>query len=217
MTAIVGMRERRCDADAARIRFIVVSVSLVIAALILTRVLSSVVGYAMLCLALVGSQLVNLLREEHAHRRRVASLIPRPAADAVPTVWVAIAVASVMMLAPYVILGEERVAALLVGLCAIAMAGIAWRIASGPVQLHGDNIRYERMHDRALRSRKAGLSAVIAIGAIYAFICFVNVGLSAVLPLQRLLVPVAFVTWAGLAAWVWLYSHHLDRLSKSAA
>lgn len=213
----IGLRQRGCDGEAARTRFAFAAVALVIAVLVLSRAVSSVVGYALLCLALVGSQLVDLLREERTRRRRVASLVPRPAADAVPTVWVAIAVASTTMLAPYVILGEQRVAALPVGLCAIAMAAIAWRTASGPAQLRADDVRYERMHDRASRSRKAGMAAVVAIGSVYAFICFVNVALSAVLPLQHVLVPVAFATWAGVAAWVLLYSHYLDRRSKSVA
>lgn len=215
--AWVGVRESRCDAVSGRSRFAVVFVALLSAALILLRVASPIAGYALVCLASASSQMFDLLRNERARRRKVASLAPRPAAEAVPTVWVAIAMVSVLMLAPYVIVGEERADALLVGTAALVMAGIAWRIASAPIQLYGDDIPYERMRDRASRSRRAGLSAVVAIGCVFAFISFANSGLQTVLPLQRNLLVVSFLTWAALGGWVLLYSHHLDRQSVSAS
>jgi len=198
-------------------RFVVAFVALVVAVVVFVSIMSPVVGYGILCLALVSVFLFDLVRDEHTRRRRVASLTPRPAADAVPSVWVAIAVASVLMLAPYVILGEQRAAALMVGVCAFVMAGIAWRIASAPVQLEGDDIQTERMRDRASRSRKAGLTAVLAIGSIFVFISFVNADLPSVLPLQRTLLLVSLVTWSGLWAWVTLYGRYLDGLSYSAS
>ncbi|MDP9111742.1 MAG: hypothetical protein M3M96_08930 [Candidatus Eremiobacteraeota bacterium] len=213
---VLGIRVGRCDTTSALARFVVAFVALGVAVLVFVPIISPVVGYGMLCLALVSVYLFDLLRDEHTRRRRVASLTPRPAAEAVPSVWVAIAVASVLLLAPYVVLGEQRAAALMVGVCAFVMAGIAWRIASAPVQLEGDDIQTERIRIRASRSRKAGLTAVLAIGSIFVFISFVNGDLPAVLPLQRIVLLVSFVTWAGLWAWVTLYWRYLDRLSCSA-
>ena len=214
---VLGIRVGRRDTTSALSRFAVALVAFVVAVLVFVPIISPVVGYGMLCVALVSIYLFDLLREEHTRRRRVASLTPRPAAEAVPSVWVAMAVASVLMLAPYVILGEQRVSALIVGICAFVMAGIAWRIASAPVQLDGEDIQTERIRDRASRSRKAGLAAVLAIGSIFVFISFVNADLPAVLPLQRTLLLVSFVTWAGLWAWVTLYWRYLDGLSCSAS
>lgn len=214
---VVGLRARRCDGEWSRSRYVVAAVALVIATFVFLRAASSVVGYVLLCLALVGSQLFDLLRDERARRQRVASLVRRAAAEAIPAVWVAISVASVAMLAPYVILGEQRAVALTVGLCALVMTGIGWRIASAPAQLYGQDIRYERMRDRASRSRKAGLSAVLSTGSIYAYIAFVNSGPAASLPLQNSLLLVSLFTWAGLFVWVILYSSRLERLSTAAS
>jgi hypothetical protein len=210
-----GLRMRRCDKTSARSRFFVAFVALVLAALVFLGIIAPSVGYGVLCLALTSVYLFDLVQEERARRRRVASLTPRPAAEAAPTVWVAITVASVLMLAPYVVLDEQRTAALMVTTCVLAMAGIAWRVASAPVQLKGEDIQFERARDRASRSRKAGMSAVVALGSVMVFIAFVNVGLPAVLPWQRMLYLVSLVTWAGVWAWVALYWRHLDHLSCS--
>jgi hypothetical protein len=214
---VIGIRMRSCDTTSALSRFVVALVALAIAVLVFVSGISPMAGYGMLCLALVGVFLFDLLREEHTRRPRVASLTPRPAAEAVPSIWVVIAVASVLMLAPYVILDEQRAGALMVGVCAFGMAGIAWRIASAPVQLDGEDIQTGRMRDRASRSQKAGLTAVLAIGSIFLFISFANAGLPAALPWKWILFIVSFVTWAALAAWVTLYWRHLDRLACAAA
>lgn len=198
-------------------RFTIACVALVLATLVFFSVASPVVAYGIICVALVSGNLFDQVLKEHARRRRVASLTPRPAAEAVPTVWVAITVASVLILAPYVILGQQRVAALMVGICALVMAGISWRIASAPVQLKGEDIQSERLRDRASRSRNAGMSAVLAIGSIMVFTAFVNVGLPTILPLQRILYLVSLVTWAGLWVWVILYSRHFSGLSRSVS
>jgi hypothetical protein len=210
-----GIRVIHSGTASALSRFLIASVALVIAALTILRVISPVVAYGALCLALVSVFLFDLLRAEHARRRRVASLAPRPAAEVVPTVWVAIAVASVLMLAPYVIFDQQRAAAFMVGICALVMAGIAWRIASAPVQLKGLDIQSERMRDRASRFKRAGLSTVVAVGSIMVFIGFVGFDSPAELPWQRILHVVAFVTWTGLLAWVMLYWRRLERLSHS--
>jgi hypothetical protein len=105
----------------------------------------------------------------------------------------------------------------MVGICALVMAGIAWRIASAPVQLRGDDVQSERLRDRASRSLRAGMSAVLAIGSIFVFLSFVNASLPTVPPLQRMLPLVSFVTWAALWAWVMLYWRRLNRLTCAAS
>ncbi|MBV9718296.1 MAG: hypothetical protein JOZ77_03195 [Candidatus Eremiobacteraeota bacterium] len=216
---ILGIRNRHCDAPYARASFCTAFVAFVIALLVLSQVVSPVVSYSLLCLALAGFQLADLLKDEQAraHRRRVASLAPRPAAEVAPRLWVALAVASVLPLTPYVILNEERAAATIVAICALVMAAIAWRIASAPRQLYGEHIQSERMSDRRSRTLKAGITAVIAMGSIMVFISFVNFNLPAVLPLQRTLLTVSWWTWALSGASVILYSVYLGRLGDSTS
>ncbi len=212
--AVLGIRSGRCDPQYARAHFTIAFVALAFTLLIFFQIVSPVVGYSLVCLAGAGFQLFDLFQDEHMRKRRVASLAPRAAAETVPTVWVALAVACGLMLAPYVILDEQRVPAVIVAACAFVMAGIAWRIASGPVQLHGDDIRSERLRDRASRSRKAGVTAVVGMGTVMVFISFINYDLPTVLPLQRALLDLSWWTWALSAVSVFLYSFYLGRLSS---
>lgn len=214
---ILGIRNRHCDPPYARAFFITACVAFVITMLVLLQVVSAVVGYSFLCLALSGFQLADLLQDERARarRRRVALLAPRPAADAVPTVWAALAVAAGLMLAPYVILDEQRIAAVIVAACVFVTAGITWRIASAPRQLFGEDVRYERMRDRYSRARKAGLTAVTAIGSIMLFMSFVNYDLHTVPPLLRTLQSVSWWTWALSAVSLVLYCTFLGRQPSS--
>lgn len=216
---VFAMRNRHSDRPYARASFVTASVASIIAVLVLLQVVSPVVGYSFLCLALAGFQLADLLQDERARaaRRRVAMLAPRAAAEVVPTVWVVLAIACALIVAPYVILDEQRVAASIVAVCALVMAGIAWRIASAPVQLFGDDLRYERTRDRCSRTRKSGLTAVTAMGSVMVFISFVNYGLPSVLPLQRTLLSVSWWTWALSGVSLILYCTYLGRQSSSTS
>jgi hypothetical protein len=186
---------------------------------VLFRIISPVIGYSLLCLALAGFQLADLLQDERARarQRRVALLSPRPAAELIPTIWVALAVAAALMLAPYVILDKQRFAAVIVAICAFVMAGIAWRIASAPRMLFGQDVRYERMRDRYFRARKSGLTAVIAMGSIMVFTVFVNYDLHTALPLLRTLQSVSWWTWALSGVSLILYCMYLGRQSSSTS
>lgn len=217
--AILGIRNRLADPPHARALFVTSSVAFVIGLLVLFQVASPVVGYSLLCLALAGFQLVDLLQDEQARarQRRVALLAPRPAAEVVPTVWVSLAAAAGLLVAPYVILGEERVAAVVVAVCAFLMAGIAWRIATAPRQLFGQDVRYERMRDRFSRTRKAGVTAVVAMGSIMVFIVFVNYDLHTAMPLLRTLQSVSWWTWALSAVSLIVYCTYLGRRSSSTS
>jgi hypothetical protein len=216
---ILGARNLHCDPPYARAFFVTASVESVIALLVLLQLISPVVGYSLLCLALVGFQLVGLLQDEaaRAHQRRAALLAPRPAAEVVPTIWVALAVAAGLMLVPYVILDEQRIAAAIVALCAFLMASIAWRIASAPRQLFGEDVRRERMRDRYSRARKAGVAAVVAMGSIMVFMTFVNYDLRTTLPLLRTLQSVSWWTWVLSGVSLIWYSIYLSRQSSSAS
>ncbi|HVA32638.1 MAG TPA: hypothetical protein VNG31_00730 [Candidatus Baltobacteraceae bacterium] len=216
---ILGIRNRLCDPPYALAFFVTAFVAFIIALSVLFQVVSSVIGYSMLCLALAGFQLAGLLQDEHARarQRRVALLAPRPAAEVVPTAWVALAVAAGLMLVPYVILDEQRVAAAIVMVCAFLMAGIAWRIASAPRQLFGEDVRYERKRDRYSRTRKTGVTAIVAMGSIMVFTAFVNYHLHTMLPLLRTLQNASWWMWTLSAVSLLLYCTYLGRKSSSAS
>lgn len=217
--AFLGLRNRTCDRPYARALFVTALVAFLIGLLALFQIVSPVIGYSFLCLALSGFQLADLLQDEQARarRRRIAIVAPRPAAELVPTIWVSLAIAAGLMIVPYVILDKQRLAAVIVAVCAFLMAGIAWRIASAPRQLFGEDLRYERMRDRYSRTRKAGLTAVIAMGSIMAFTVFVNHDLHTVLPLLSTLQSVSWWLWALSGISLILYCTYLGRQSSSAS
>lgn len=195
-------------------RFVVAPILLVIAVLVVVGIVAPVVAYGLLCLALASAYLFG---QERARGLRVASLAPRPAVEVIPGIWIGCAAASVVLLVPYVALAQERAAALLIGACTLLMAAIAWRVASAPEHLAGEDIRAERMCDRAFRSKRVGLSAVIAIGNVFVFLSFVNAELAVVTPIQLYFHRISFVAWIALLAWQVLYVSHLERVSRLAS
>jgi hypothetical protein len=216
---ILGFRNRHSDPPYARTFFVTASIAFIIALLVFFKMVSPVIGYSLLCLALSGFQLADLLQDERAraHQRRIALIARRPAAEVVPTVWVSLAIAAGLMVAPYVVLDKQRLAAVIVAVCAFLMAGIAWRIASAPRQLFGEDVRCERMRDRYLRTRKAGLTAVIAMGSIMAFTVFVNNELHTGLPLLLVLQSVSWWLWALSGISLIAYCMYLGRQSSSTS
>ncbi len=218
----LGVRVGSSKMASALARYVVASVSLGAGSLLALGRIPAVVAYGLLCLAITCIPAADLWHEGRGHKRRVASLAPRPMADTVPTVWVVVAAISPLMLTPYVALREQVAAAFMVGVSALVMATIAWRLASSPVQLTGDDdLKLERMRECAWRSKYAGVTAVIAVGSVMVFIGFVNADLPVVTPVQGILSNLSFIVWAGLAAWwaacwIW-YGHRLSQSSFSGS
>lgn len=211
--ACSGLRQCSCAAVSARARYTAGSVAVAIAILLALDRVSAVVSYGLLCLAIVIVYVADLSQEQSERKRRVASLTPRAVADVTPTVWVAVAAISPLTLAPYVVLREELVPALVVGVSAYAMSAVAWRLATAPAQLAGGDPLSERVHDRCTRYRRAGLSALLAVTAVFVFVSFVNGGLAVVTPVQRALPPLLMAVCVVL--WVWVSRR--DRLLSRAA
>ena len=191
-------------------------VAFAIAALVMSGLIAPVIAYAVLCLSMVSVYVVDLVQEEHARRRRVASLSPRPRADLIPAIWTVVAALSAAMVTPYIFEESNQVAASIVGACAIAMAAIAWRIASAPLQLLGNDPEAERNADRASRARRAGITSVLAVGIVFVFANFVNPTPGAENSVERAVPYLAFFIWVGLWVWESLYVRRLDRLHAKA-
>ncbi|MDQ2680489.1 MAG: hypothetical protein M3Y21_05630 [Candidatus Eremiobacteraeota bacterium] len=197
-------------------RVVAAPIALLIAVLVAFGIAAPVIAYALLCLTMTGAY---LFREERARSRRVASLAPRPAVDVVPTIWIVTAAASSILVTPYVVFAEQQVAAIVVALCALVMAAVAWRIATAPIQLAGKDIQSERLHDRVWRFRRVGITAVVAVGSIFVFTSFANAGLPstlAAIPVFYLAHLASFVVWIGLALW-YAYVKLRDRSSCASA
>lgn len=192
-------------------------VAFALAAFVLLGFVAPVVAYAVLCLSMVSVYVVDLVQEEHERKRRVASLSPRPRADRIPAIWTVVATLSAALVAPYILDESNRVAALIVGACAVVMAAIAWRIASAPLQLLGDDLEAERNADRSSRARRTNITSVLAVGIVFVFANFVNPTSAAATPIERVVPFLAFFVWVGLWVWGALYIRRLDRLTAQVS
>jgi hypothetical protein len=192
-------------------------VAFAIAALVMLGSIAPTVAYAILCLSMASVYIVDLVQEEHARRRRVASLSPRPRADLIPAIWTVVAALSAAMVIPYVFEEGNRVTALIVGACAIVMAAIAWRIASAPLQLLGNDPETERIADRASRARRSYISSALAVGIVFVFAIFVHPASGTDTPVERAVRLLALLVWVGLVLWGTFYVWRLDRLHAKAS
>jgi len=82
----LGVRVGKSEIASALARYILAGVALAIGALLALDRIPPLVSYGLLCLAGVNIYLADLWHDRRAHKRRVASLAPRPMADAIPTV-----------------------------------------------------------------------------------------------------------------------------------
>ena len=182
-------------------RWIACVTGIVAAIFALTGLVAPVVAYSALCLSLVVVYLGDLYLEERSRRQRVASLTPRRPLDFVMATWVVTVSLSILLLIPYFLDGATRGAAFIVALSAIAMACVAWRIASAPTQLAGVDLPVERIIDRGTRAARTGMTTVLAVGLVFAFTSFANTHPGTMTNTQFTLFLIALAMWAGL--WWW--------------
>ncbi len=195
---------RSCDGGAPA-RYLLAASMLALAGLAIVGVLAPVIAYSLTCLGLATGYLVALVREERARARRYAALTPRPPIEPVPAIWIGVALLSTVALIPYASAGSTAFAAAIVGLCALAMATIAWRIATAPTQITGDNPQLERRHERTLRTVKIGLTSIVTVGSIAVFLSFTGAPAAPFGGLGHVSGGDVFWVWDGLLVWVFGY------------
>ena len=192
-------RERKGAAP----RYAVAIIAFCMAGALLAGLVSSVIAYAVLCLAIAGRAVADQIAEERAPRRRSALIGRARRVDPVLFTWMALAAAASLVLVPWLLGGPYRAATGVVALCVLLMLGIAWRIASAPPLLFGSDIEAEEIVDRETRAIRTGNACLSALAAVFAFMAFVGEELRFALPVVLVLV--------GLFAWKLIYSRRLSR------
>lgn len=114
--------------------------------------------------------------------------------------------------------GHDVVAAVIVGACTLSMAAIAWRLASAPLQLTGDDPAKERIEERASRALRSGMSCVLAIAIIFVFSSFSLKGVTSGLPIEHEILTLSFAMWIviGLATVLYAWSIKRSLRAKTA-
>ncbi len=215
---LAALRVKRDGKGSASARAATAAFALLVAGLVALRDLDPVVGYSLTALSLVAVAIADLVRDERARVRRIAALAPRPVAEVVPTLWIVAVLVSLFALVPYLRLANERIPASIAGACVLAMAAIAWRIASAPTQLTSANPATERICEQASRIRKSGMACVLACGIVFVFVNFVNGSLPAIEGVERFWGLAMFILWAGIWVWTSVYvKRHFHAAARSSS
>lgn len=198
-------RERRSPAA----RYFVSFVCFAMAAGIFSNLLAPTTAYACMCLALVVRCITDQVAEERAPRRRSALLGRVRHVDPILLIWIGFAALSSLVLLPALLDSASRATAIPVALCVAGMIVVAWRIASAPPLLSGDDLEAEEIVDSETRVTRTGNTCVASISPAIAYILFFG------LPRGTTLVPTIYlaptIVWVGLLVWKTLYARHLAR------
>jgi hypothetical protein len=136
---------------------------------VLAHIFSPAVAYGLFCLTAACRPAAGLLVEERerARGRRAAFLQRAPRIDPVLLVWIALAALSMVVFVPSMLVAEQRFAASIVAISVALMIFLAWRIATAPTLLTGDDVEAELVVDRTRRIRRTGSVALVATGAAF--------------------------------------------------
>jgi hypothetical protein len=192
-----NVRERR----PALPRYVLAGVSFATACALLAYAIPPTVAYAILCLVLAARCIVDQIAEERAPRRRSAVLGRSRRVDPVLSIWIAFAAAATLLLIPWVLNEPNRAAAIVVAGCAAAILAVAWRIATAPPLLLGNDLEAEQVADRETRATRTGMACFFAVAAVAAFLGFNRSSLS----------PAMLLLGFGLFGWMRIYARQLSR------
>jgi len=110
---------------------------------------------------------------------------------------------------------SDRAAAIIVAACVTAMVLVAWRIASAPPLLFGNDLEAEQVVDRETRAIRTGNTCIVTLAPVIFFIGFVGTSSTPEHPISELFVPL-LVCWVGLFVWMVLYTRRLARASLAS-
>lgn len=189
-------------------RYAVSAVGFLTAGAVLAHLLAPIVAYAIICLSLVGRCVADQIAEERAPRRRSAVIGRSRSLNPVLMTWISLTAASSLSLIPWLLDQTNRIAAGLVAVCVLAMVGVAWRVASAPPLLFGNDLDAEQVVDRETRAIRTGNSCILTVGTVLAFDAFLGVNPYAAAAMAAV--------WIVIFAWKSIYARRLSRLSLTS-
>jgi hypothetical protein len=218
-------RIQRADENRERVspvaRYVVSAVAFIVGAALLAHVVTPALAYAVLCLVLAARAVADQVAEERAPRRRSAVLGRARGIDPVLLTWIALTGASALALVPWLLDPAYRFAAVIAAGCVLTMLWLAWRIASAPPLLFGNDLQAEQVVDRETRAIRTGKTCFLTLCAVTVFTSFVG------LPFHfvvygityhgiNVLAPALLVLCAALWMWKSFYVRHLTRTPLAA-
>lgn len=205
-------RERRSPLA----RYVVSAVGFAMGGALLAHFVTPALAYTALCLALALRSAADQVAEERAPRRRSALIGRSRYVDPVLLTWIALAGISSIVLIPWLLDETYRFPAVLAAACVLTMIWLAWRIASAPPLLFGDDLEAEQVVDRETRAIRTGNMCFLTLCVVAVFTSFVGGPLgyaSHGIDYHgiNVLHPALLLLCFGLFGWRWLYARHLSR------
>ncbi len=205
-------RIQRADVDRERKspfpRYAVSAIGFLTAGVVLAHLVAPIVAYAIICLSLVGRCVADQIAEERAPRRRSAVIGRSRLLDPVLMTWIALTAASSLLLIPWLLDQTFRIASVLVAVCVLTMVAVAWRVASAPPLLFGNDLDAEQVVDRETRAIRTGNSCILTVGTMLAFYAFLGG--------NRYAGAALAAVWVVIFAWKSIYARQLSRLSLTS-
>jgi hypothetical protein len=190
-------------------RYAVSAVGFAMGGALLGHLIVPAVAYAFMCLSMAGRCVADQIVEEQTPRRRSALIGRSRSIDPVLFTWVALTGVAGFALVPWVLEGAYRLPAVVVAVCVVTMVAVAWRIASAPPLLFGNDVAAEQVVDRETRALRAGGACFLTLAAVSIFVAFAGG--------QQGFIDHRYEIWGlqlscfVLFAWSRLYARHVAR------
>lgn len=170
--------------------------TIVMAGLALIKSVPFVLPYALSCLALAAAVVASYLHFRRATERRVAPLVRRTIWTSLPPLAMFSTAICLLGAASFAVYPELRVGLSIVIVSALVLLGVAWRVATAPAILFGDDSQVEYLVDERLRFCRAMSLVALACAPLTVFVAFGWAMLpwnASVFNIITLVVAVAFV------------------------
>jgi hypothetical protein len=144
--------------------------TIAMAGLVLVQSLPYVLAYAFSCLAMAAAIMISYLRFRRATERRVAPLVRRSPWKSLPPVAVLACGVGLLGTASFGVYPEFRLDISIVIVSAVALLGVAWRVATAPALLFGEDSQLEYVVDEHLRYCRAISLVSLATAPLVVFV-----------------------------------------------
>ncbi len=174
LTSVLIAREGAEGVSAAYGRCLGIA-TIALGGLILVRSVPLILPFLLTCLAAAIVVLLAYSQVHRASQRRIAALTRRSPLAAISPLVIAAVICSLavtLVLAAYPLM---RLEGIVVAASTLILGFVAWRVASAPALLLGDDLEFEKAVDDRLRICRANSAALLACFPAYLFVVFASV------------------------------------------
>jgi hypothetical protein len=129
--------------------------------------------------------------------------------DPVLVTWIALTATTSLVLIPWLLDEAYRTAAVIVTICVLTMVVVAWRVASAPPLLFGNDVEAEQVVDRETRAIRTGNTCILTVGSVAIFVGFI--GGTPPFINHHVIVWAMILLWVLLLTWRSIYTRRVSQ------